>query len=454
MLKKPLLLTSTEDKYRVPMQTHRISSKVTILLSLLLFAAIIYIPGAEMWFLNTQYSCYMFLDLQGLIAPLESIRAGLNPYTDGSFDPVGRAHTYGPFWLYLVGTGIDLKDTPWIGLLSVGIFLVIASITTSPKNKRELLLYILIVFSPPIVLAMTRMNNDIYVYLLVVLSSYLVAKNQNVVGCFVNLLSFGLKYYPILILLYPLGFIKNRKIKLLCVVGIVLTVIGLVMWWGLVYPGINKDLPSPTQIWTFAGPNIFRELGASPHNSRLLSVGLAVILAGILVARTPRSSDGVKLDANNMRYHLFVQSCILLLGATVLRESYAYRLVMVVGMLPYIWEYQGLQGQSQKNGTKLWLALTLVTLWIEWAWWAAYLPNAPIILEATGGQLPNETMSILMHLNFLKDIYYWIYFYITLKMFLEISNYQNLVGLWGVDKVALIVQRTYEGSRKQLELKK
>jgi hypothetical protein len=108
-----------------------------------------------------------FADLHALLAASDAHALGLDPYAvPSAFDPLGRPHVYGPWWLWMHGLGLTRADTLWLGVLLCGTALVTLGTLLRPANLRQALAAFLLLASPPMLLSYERGNNDLVVVLL------------------------------------------------------------------------------------------------------------------------------------------------------------------------------------------------------------------------------------------------------------------------------------------------
>src|SRR5687768_1390963 len=74
-----------------------------------------------------------FIDWLAILAASDAQQAGANPYANPNpFDPLGRPHIYGPWWLLLGDLGFTSEDYWWTGALLVLLFICSAVAVLAP----------------------------------------------------------------------------------------------------------------------------------------------------------------------------------------------------------------------------------------------------------------------------------------------------------------------------------
>jgi hypothetical protein len=76
-----------------------------------------------------------FLDLVAVLAAGQAHAAGLDVYVPPNpFDPFGRPHCYGPWWLVTGVLGLTVAEARWLGLLLALAFIASAAAVLAPRR--------------------------------------------------------------------------------------------------------------------------------------------------------------------------------------------------------------------------------------------------------------------------------------------------------------------------------
>lgn len=110
---------------------------------------------------------FPFLDIHAVLAAAECYRLGINVYLINPCDALGRVHVYSPLWLRIVPRFLDTSDTTVVGL-SLGLLFITSLMAVCRHATRlEALPNALTFLSPMTVYAVERANNDLVVFLLI-----------------------------------------------------------------------------------------------------------------------------------------------------------------------------------------------------------------------------------------------------------------------------------------------
>jgi hypothetical protein len=141
----------------------------------------------------------LFADTVAILAAGQARHEGLNVYqAPNPIDPLGRPHVYGPWWLATGALGLRVEDAVWVGALLAGLFVVAAVAVLRPRSLVDALCALALLGSPPVMLGVTRGNNDLVVFLLLAAAAWLVGRAAwaAAFGCAAVTLAAILKMYP------------------------------------------------------------------------------------------------------------------------------------------------------------------------------------------------------------------------------------------------------------------
>lgn len=146
-----------------------------------------------------------FADWYAILAASDARAAGADPFAvPNSYDPFGRPHIYGPWWLELWRLGLTRDDNGWMGVTLVLATVVACVGWLRPSGPGTALLALSLLISPAFMLGYERGNNDLVVLLLLLgaggLLARTAARREAWVGGWVTGvlgLAAALKFYPV-----------------------------------------------------------------------------------------------------------------------------------------------------------------------------------------------------------------------------------------------------------------
>lgn len=197
-----------------------------------------------------------FADLVAILAAGDAQRAGLDVYQPNPFDPFGRPHVYGPWWLVTGRLGLSAGDAWWLGAVLAVAFAGVALWLFAPRTPGAALLACLLLLSPPVLLGLERGNNDLVIFLLLAGAAALLARPAvwaGAGGAAVLVVASVLKFYP-LVALAALLARKERPARTIVTVAGALVVFA-VLWW------LQRD-------------GFFRALALAPRPDTFLAYGI------------------------------------------------------------------------------------------------------------------------------------------------------------------------------------
>ena len=298
-----------------------------------------------MWTIwNIPIATPAFLDARVMTYAAESHALGLDPIFSNPQNPTGQNSNYPRIWHLLFALDIDRSHATTIGSIFVILFLIGLFIFLFSKRFDNITSYFLaiVIFSPPVMLAIERGNNELVIFFLVSLALS-ISYFSNIAALFFFLLAAILKLYPIFGLVYLL---KENKKKFLSLFIPALSVFLIYILYSLddikeVYantPSFAKLSYGINVIWKgLTHPRIL-DLQVSDEiimTVRILSYILAlliIITALILSFRNydiSRYKHGQYLDAFRVGASIYICSFILL-------NNFDYRLMFLIFTIPQL----------------------------------------------------------------------------------------------------------------------
>ncbi len=365
------------------------------LIAAAIWAACFYFPSA--WTLTgIGEADKPFLDLQGLLAAGEVAQHGIDPYLNNPLDPYHRPHVYTEWWLFSGTLGLTRADTVWLGVLLLAITLASAALLLLPKNWREGRLLIMVLASPPLLMAISRANNDLVVFALMCGALACLRQTQPVpraLGVILLALSAVLKYFPLAAGLILLDARTRREFLGWCLLyGLV-----LVLAWPSLAHGLEnafKKAPSPEWLYAFGAPVLFRDFNLAAPVGWLLAGFLAMTAVAswpaIKAARTAPPEETATRDLQRE----YACGAVMVVGCFVHGSSYVYKMVFALWLLPWLWRAK--LPATEARWWKVTHGLLVAVLWFEGS--AAILINigvfSALLLPLTANRMLEAALVI------------------------------------------------------------
>lgn len=303
-----------------------------------------------------------FVDLHGILAARDAVRAGLDPYVNNAFDVYHRPFLYTRWWLAFPALGLGRPDTLWLGTAWTALLLVVSAVWLRPQSAREIVATWLVLISPAFLLAANRANNDIVVLAAVSLGLVCLRRSPfpiQLLGVAAFALAAVLKYYPLVTVVLLLELRPWRRF----LAGAAVYVGVLAIAWPGMAPGLNsasRNTPAPEWLYAFGAPSLWRDLGS---NSRWGWVVLgAVVMAGAAFLAwhaSRRRGPSAALPAVERE---FLAAALMLVGIFFLGASYAYKLIFAIWLVPGL--RSPAAGEERRWLRATWYLL-LAALWLE-----------------------------------------------------------------------------------------
>ena len=286
-------------------------------------------------------------------------------------DESKRTFNYMPLWLYVLKFGINNEYHYFFGFTLITLFYISFFKLIKIKSNADLILYALIILSPPIMLAIERGNSDLLIFFLCFISIYLLIKKKffyNLLGYFLILFSSLIKFFPIFLIL--IFFKKNyyNKFASFSVLFIFLIYIffniediflikkntqeTLFLSYGFnilevslknFYDNLNI-LILATKNYLYANNGTFKEVISEilyiedfKNNYFIISRCISIIIIIFSVVYSFKNKNNEKILINN-NFYFFIAGASIFCGTFLLGANFDYRLIFLLLTVPYLIE--------------------------------------------------------------------------------------------------------------------
>ncbi len=310
-----------------------------------------------------------FVDFAALTASSDAVALGIDPYINNPLDVFHRPHGYSHWWLVgLRNLGLTSADNVWLGLAVGGAFFVAAVGSLRPRRVGELIGALAVIFSPPILLALDRANNDLVMFVLLtpvvpcLLSSRPVSQ---VLAAALLVAAAVLKAYPIVALPILLAGATPRDTRRLLLVAALLLL--------AVAPDTIRDfgryaalVPERDGLLTMGSRHIFMGLGFSAAMARKLGPLCGLLVIALFWFRRPLGAWAPQ-PSERGPWLSFILGSLLLVGCFFAGSNFGYRWVFAVWLLPWLWLLR--RDDSIPATVRKWGRVTgillLLSLWLD-----------------------------------------------------------------------------------------
>ncbi len=323
-----------------------------------------------------------FLDLYGSLATGEVAHAHGDPYQPNTLDPFHRPHLYSRWWLVTADLGLTRADTLWLGYTLLGVTLLAALALLRPQNKREILQTALLLCSPALLMAVSRANNDLVIFIVVSTALGLLrfsAAIPRVLAAALFSLAAVLKYYPLaaLVVLFAVRSKRERVVALL-ILGAV-----LLLGWPALQPALatlSLHLPRPGGFYAFGAGVLPREFTLLSPAWWLVPAALLAVWSFALAARRwiapPHPNATLHFPPNEapppsaaplfaVPSTEFACGAAFVVGCFFLGASYVYKLIFAVWLLPWLWRAPTTLSLHEARWRRATVALLFAVTWWE-----------------------------------------------------------------------------------------
>ena len=318
----------------------------------------------------------LFADLHAILSARECHARGVDVFNSNPCDVMGRIHVYGSIWLGFKGWNVNAPLWLW-GATVNAVFMISAVGIIKPSSITELFISCLILFSPAVTLAIERANNDIVIFVLVLISAALLSSQHLIHRVFAVLtiyLAALLKIYPSILFGTTLIAIKTTRKEFALILAASLL---LITWWFTVYANeillLQGIVPKPLDHYVTGAKALFTYIGRPfPEVLSISFPGFLVIFFAVVIACAIwlvylLNKKNFSASISKTNYILFVFGFSILLFTYAINTNYDYRWIFFIFLVPLLFEIKK-SAQATGLGVKLvWLCLicAFVIIWTE-----------------------------------------------------------------------------------------
>jgi len=343
------------------------------LTALMALAAIVYwslfaVFPRLLWSVGVHEYRWWFLDSYALLASNDAMSAGLNPYLPNPLDYFHRPHVYPHWWLHLRDLGLTRADVTWVSLALIGGWLVAVGSRLRPREPRQLLFYLALLCSSPVLLAVNRANNDLVIFILFTpLVPALLDPRQWVryAAILLIVVATALKYYPAVAALLVLVAAPARELRWR--VALVAGLLALVAYD--LAPELHlfgRIAPHPDGLMTFGATEAFTWFGWTGAGPKLLTLALGAG-AWLWWWRSPRLAGWTPRAEQQVDWLHFVLGAVLLTGCFFAGTNYGYRWIFALWLAPLLWSLpaDAAAPAAVRRLARVTRALLLAAVWLD-----------------------------------------------------------------------------------------
>ncbi len=279
-----------------------------------------------------------FFDLRLLVVANEAASHGMNPYVPNLLDTYQRPFLYSSWWLW-PGLGLTRASTVPLGIALVAATLFACLAVWRVRSGREAVVAGLVLVSPAWLLAVFRANNDLVIFLLLVVATWALSRTHRAgrvaAAVLIGVMTI-LKYYPAAVVVGLLRAARRREVLVLLVISAAVIALG----WPSLGPAFEAIARYGFQVTASVGLQAFgiKVLGQSlaPYLPGAVAwiVGLVALLSGYQLAKSTWPAELTRETED--RLTTAALGGAMLLGCWVIGTSFSYKLVFVWPLLPWL----------------------------------------------------------------------------------------------------------------------
>jgi hypothetical protein len=317
-----------------------------------------------------------FADTVAILAAGETRHAGGNVYVALPTDPLARPHVYGPGWLATGALGLRASDAIWVGAILAIVFVATAVLTLRPRTRGEVIVSWLLLCSPPVLLGVSRGNNDLVMFIMFAAAAWLLSRPAvalGLLGYAMVGLAAVLKLYPFAVLpalllrfrsSSPPGQPHRYVVALLWFGATTAVCFGVVWYWADDYRAALSLAPSPTSFMSY-GISLTSLSWLGLFRVRpffILGLAAGVLVAGDLLGRRVRQVWTMVSDSGFASLSFMLGALAWSFSFLAIR-SYPYRFLLL--LLPVRLWLDATRARESGAAARFQLWLWIAVAWLD-----------------------------------------------------------------------------------------
>ena len=306
---------------------------------------------------------------------------GGDPYSEGSYDFIGRRFNYPPVWLEFSFLGMPPEGVRYVYITFATLFSLALALLFSGRGGWGHLGALPFVFSPPVFLALERCNNDLLMFFLIVLGIWILGKSRGAAGEWLAslplILATILKVFPVFAFYVYLRNGWKKSFSFLVPIGVVCAlyfvsikpILSMIHentpWSAVLSFGLNV-LPYYFSLKLPDSPLI-----QGPYLLMVAWIVASVLLfIGYRLGKTGIAETSVRYDS--FAGNLFRAGGAIYIAAYFMGSNYDYRLIFLLLTLPMAFQMVSSGGATTRWSGSYLVALAIV-FWINHGYGEAFL---------------------------------------------------------------------------------
>ena len=260
----------------------------------------------------------IFADMRIIQGALKTQLLGLNPYIENPGDPWNRTINYPSIWMDIANI-LNLQNENYFLVFNISIILIFFLICLFLLLKTKSYLFFLIIFSSSSLLGIERGNNDLLIFSIIFISTFLLPLYSIF---FLSLAAF-LKIYPLALIL---SFLNNKKIL------VYFSIVGICIFYyhyeDLVFLITNTPKSAGLSYGSSTISKALSKFDINIHDSLITLVLLILILIFYFIFKNNIKININKIDENILTNFLY--GGLIYVGTFLLGKNFDYRLIFLI----------------------------------------------------------------------------------------------------------------------------
>lgn len=281
----------------------------------------------------------IFPDLHVLLTAIDAHYQGIDVFKENPLCYFKIPHVYSNAWFLFHYLGFSDEHRFLIGIIT----LIIFGVAVSWLSKKKLFLFFLFLCSPAVLLAVERCNNDVILFLLLLLTAKLtLSKNYKLIIIAHLILVFctALKYYPVAFSVIFLLRNDDLKIKLR---NLTIHIVFFFVWisWNWEILQLQKHtIPDPGYAWSFGVSPMFT-LFTHLTGSRIISFLFLIFLSLFVIYSASTLFNRIDFfccdnkSESCFAHVLFVGGTMVLVFCYLVKTSFDHRMIYFTFCFPF-----------------------------------------------------------------------------------------------------------------------